>query len=235
MTTRSTLYTLKIAAKRLAHINRLSHTRALDLVAEGLGHAHWVDLVAAWKEGWRPTPAQTATFEAIERSIDFEEPLSAADKAAMHLNERFGAIDGHTYELRSDIMGVLMGETYYWAVFVDAAPSIEPQWEIYDRSEANPILDPAFKEKVLKIANAEVEKVRLHIAADWGPRSTTPDRNGVVKHPLWKGVESDRWFCLHCDGEFSGERMVSNVWHCPKCSATPIDIHAAPFWRGNAA
>ena len=143
-----------------------------------------------------------------------------------------GYIDGHPYSLEIDFE-VLMGGVG-WAICLEHAPSEEPVIEVYDQSETNPILDPVFKSKALVICNNAAEKLRARIAADWPRRSTKPDRAGRTMHPLFRGISAE-WFCLHCDTESSGEQMAANMWHCPKCSATPLDIHPTPFWRAQNA
>ena len=48
-------------------------------------------------------------------------------------------------------------------------------------------------------------------------------------HPLFED-RSAEWNCLHCDGKITGVQIAANLWHCPACGASPIDIFAAPFW-----
>jgi hypothetical protein len=227
------LHTLKTIAKRLARAGRIAHHEALDLVARHLTHPHWNALMGGWEKGWRPTAAQ---MDAVENAPipTKQKPADNDMYAAQHIHEEPGEIDGHPYELTSNIMGVYI-HGRGWGIFVDAAPSIEPTIERDKRLKDNPVDDVEFVLMALRIAEVEAERVRAKIATDWPRRSTKSDANGRVVHPLWSGrPESNEWFCLHCDGKFSGASMAANMWHCPSCSATPIDIFPAPFWRGAA-
>ena len=132
-------------------------------------------------------------------------------------------------------MGVCIGQTYWWSMYVDAAPSIAPKIETYNSSKDNPIFNEAFRSKVPRIASREADRVREQIATDWPRRSMQPDAGGMAVHPLFLEMRSNKWFCLHCDGAFESGQMAKNMWHCPTCSATPIDIFPEPFWRGDAA
>lgn len=234
MTDHDDLHTLKTIAKQLARANRIAHHHALDLVARKLGRPHWNTLMGDWNKGWRPSPTEIeSALDSEPNGPDHEEIPTDAYPAA-RVDERQGELDGHAYEISSDILGVCIGG-HGWAIFVDAAPSIEPEIEIYDGVKDNPANDVAFVLKALKIANDEVERVRAQIAKDWRRRATKPDAKGRTTHPLRSGGKSNEWYCLHCDGEFSGEQMATNVWHCPSCSATPIDIFPVPFWRSEVS
>jgi Zn finger protein HypA/HybF involved in hydrogenase expression len=72
--------------------------------------------------------------------------------------------------------------------------------------------------------------VRAAIAKDWRQSSMQPDNEGCVKHPLFGGVPAE-WLCMHCDTRSTGAEMAANMWHCPKCSATPLDMHTAAWWK----
>jgi hypothetical protein len=143
--------------------------------------------------------------------------------------EEHGSIDGHAYTPEIDFEVLMGGDG--WAISLEHAPSEEPVIEVYDQGETNPILDPAFRLKALAICENAAERLRARIAADWPRRSTRPDADGQAQHPLFKGV-ANKWYCLHCDSESTGAQMAQNMWHCPKCSATPIDIFISPFWKG---
>lgn len=82
----------------------------------------------------------------------------------------------------------------------------------------------------MKIAMDAADSVREAIAKDWGHTSMQPDKDGRVKHPL-SGDVSGEWYCLRCDGLSTGAEMAGNMWHCPKCSATPLDLFKEPFWK----
>ena len=227
MTQYNDLQSLKTIAKRLARTSRIAHHKALDLVASQLGQPHWNALTAAWENGWRP---ETATLETlINPAKTTQSDVMAIPILGIGLGvKEQGVIDGHAYELEIDFEVLMAGKG--WAICLEHAPSKEPTIEIYDRSENNPILDPAFRSKALAICDEAVERLRARIAADWPRRSTKPDADGNTQHPLSKGIAS-KWYCLHCDGAFTGSQMAENMWHCPRCSATPIDIFIEPFWK----
>src|SRR5690606_28469211 len=67
------------------------------------------------------------------------------------------------------------------------------------------------------------------IASDWPRRATKPDGDGAVIHPLY-GDRSADWYCLHCNGKVTGAQLADNLWHCPGCGASPIDIFSTPGW-----
>ncbi|MET4072086.1 hypothetical protein ABID58_006913 [Bradyrhizobium sp. S3.2.6] len=136
--------------------------------------------------------------------------------------EEHGFIDGHRYTLEIDFE-VLIAEIGRWSILLEHAPSQRPLLEVYDQSADNPIFNPEVRSKALAICREAADKLRARISADWPRRSTKPNANGQAKHPLSKGVASE-WYCLHCDGTFTGSQMAKNMWHCPRCSATPIDI-----------
>jgi hypothetical protein len=226
MTLRNELQSLKLAAKRIARARRIPHHEALDLVANKLGQAHWYALAAAWDKGWRPEPEAVA-FASAEEAISVD-VMAIPVLGIGHGVEEQGHIDGHPYSLSIDFEVLMVGKG--WTILMEHAPSEKPLIEIYDRSENNPIFSPGFESKALAICKDAVERLRARIATDWPRRSTKPDADGRAQHPLASGVAS-KWYCLHCDGAFPASQMADNMWHCPKCSATPIDIFEAPFWR----
>jgi len=228
MTLTNQRQTLKTIAKRFARTRRIAHHDALDLIASKLKQPHWNALTTAWNKGWRPKP------EAVEALASAEHGVASDVMAIPILGigqgvKEHGHIDGHPYLLEIDFE-VVMGEIGWWCILLEHAPSAKPTIEIYDQSKDNPILNPQFKAKALAICNEAVERLRGRIAADWPRRSTKPNADGQTQHPLSKDVAS-KWYCLHCDGAFTGSQMADNMWHCPKCSATPIDIFATPFWK----
>ncbi|MCK1281784.1 hypothetical protein IVB46_41875 [Bradyrhizobium sp. 61] len=228
MTLRNELQSLKTTAKRIARARRIAHHEALDLIARKLRQPHWNALVAAWETGWRPEGDAVEALASAEKTID-PDVMAISILGIGQGVEEHGHIDGVPYTLEIDFEVVMWVEGR-WAICVEHAPSKEPIIEIYDRSENNPILNTAFRSKALAICREAVERLRARIAADWPRRSTKPDAEGNAQHPLSKGVAS-RWYCLHCDGAFTASQMSENMWHCPKCSATPIDIFIAPFWK----
>jgi hypothetical protein len=220
MTDRNDLRALKAIAKRRARAHRIALSKALDAIASALGLPHWNALTTAWEKGWRPTSAQ---LEAVRGPCD----QKASPRQIRHIQEGSGEIDGEPYELEVDFDSVLIGGNG-WAIHVGHAPSEKAQIERY--VTPNPLDDPAFFKEVMKIANAAADRVRESICQGWPRRSTKPDRAGRTMHPLFRGISAE-WFCAHCDTKSTGEQMAANMWHCPKCSATPLDIHPAPFWR----
>lgn len=228
MTTRNDLHTLKTIAKRIARAKRIAHHEALDLIASHLKQAHWHALTAAWENGWRPEPKAIEALASSEKTLDADVMAIPVLGIGQGVEER-GVIDGHPYTLEIDFE-VLMAEIGQWCILLEHAPSRQPQIEIYNQSADNPILNPEIRVKALAICNDAAERLRARIAADWPRRSTKPDADGNAQHPLSKGVAS-RWFCLHCDGAFTGSQMADNMWHCPRCNATPIDIFTTPFWK----
>jgi hypothetical protein len=221
------LKALKTFAKRLARMRRIPHHDALDLIATELGQPHWNALTGAWEAGWRPSDAAIDALDDIEEASDpvMDIPvLGIGNGVTEH-----GELDGHPYTLEIDFE-VIMAQTSWWCIHIGHAPHDRPIVEAYNMTEANPIFDHAFRQKALAICLAAVERLRGRISADWPRRSTKPDADGNAQHPLTKGV-SAQWHCLHCENEFSGTQMAENLWHCPICRATPIDIFSTPFWQ----
>ena len=223
MTDQNKLHELKTAAKRLARSKRISHHQALDEIAQICGQPHWNKLTAAYKSGWRPSNEQEIELKHLvenggERHITF-------DSGDVY----HGKIDGHPYELRIGILeDVLMGGEG-WCIHLGHAPSEPPTIEKYTRCAID---DPALLSAALKIAHEAADRLRAWISSDWPRRSTKPDADGRVVHPLWSDRSaSNQWYCLHCDGVLTGNQLAENMWHCPNCNATPIDISPEPFWK----
>jgi hypothetical protein len=118
-----------------------------------------------------------------------------------------------------------------WGIHFGHAPS-EPA-EIEKLSSPNPLDDKHFFENAMKIAMDAADEVRKAIRS-WGSDAMQPDKDGVAKHPMFENVLSAEWFCIHCDGQSTSAQIIGNMWHCPKCTATPIDIFAAPFWKSSS-
>jgi hypothetical protein len=227
MTHRNDLQSLRTIAKRLARMSRIAHHEALDLISKQLGQAHWNALTTAWQKGWRPDSGMLEELITPKESADAD--VMAIPVVGIGLGaEDHGTINGHPYALEIDFE-VLMGGNG-WSILLEHAPSEKPQIEVYDDSDDNPILDLEFRAKALAICYEAAERLRARISVDWPRRSTMPDADGQAQHPLFKGVAS-KWYCLHCDAESSGPQMAGNMWHCPKCNATPIDMFVEPFWR----
>jgi hypothetical protein len=228
MTIRNELQSLKTIAKRIARAKRIAHHEALDLIASKLGQTHWKALTSAWEKGWRPESKAVEALASSEKTIDADVTAIPVLGIGQGVEEG-GFLDGHPYVLEIDFE-VVMAEIGWWSILLEHAPSKQPLIEVYNQSADNPIFDPEFRAKALAICNDAVERLRARIAADWPRRSTKPDADGNAQHPLSRGLAS-KWYCLHCDGAFTGSQMADNMWHCPACNASPIDMFAAPFWK----
>ncbi len=227
MTHRNDLKSLRTFAKRLARMKRIPLHESLDQIAGKLGQPHWNAFAIAWDKGWRPIDAAVNALISMDEACD---PVMAIPILGIGQGVReCGHLDGHPYTLRIDFE-VVLAEIGWWGILLEQAPSEKPLIEVYNPSDTNPIFDPVFKEKALAICYQAAERLRARIAADWPRRSTKPDADRQAEHPLSKGV-SNRWYCLHCEAVSDGTQMAENMWHCPKCNATPIDIFAAPFWK----
>ena len=220
MTIRNELDTLRSFAKRLARKHQIPHHNALDIIAMQYEHAHWNALMKAWDKGWCPAPHEL---------IDINEagPTESTERGVGLVRTTEGVIAGVPYTLRIGFDDVLIGGNG-WAIHLGHAPSEEPTIENYTKS--SPLDDTTFFLEVMKIANKAADEVRAAIAEDWPRRSTKPDQDGTAVHPLFGGVSAE-WFCLHCDTRSTGAAMAANMWHCPKCSATPLDMHPAAWWK----
>lgn len=235
MTEANDLHTLKLLAKRYARANRIAQHQALDLVAGQLSFPNWVKLVAASKNGWQVEPQGIARLEAFVNAPMPAASFRQGDAEAMsrrftHLREADrGMIGEHAYRLLDVLHDVVIsGEG--WSIRVPENPSAIAIVETYTAPGATcPVLDPEFLQAALAIAYERAGSVRGEISADWPRRSTKPDLEGVVRHPL-SGSESNVWFCYHCDGKITGAQIAQNLWHCPGCGASPLDIYDTAFW-----
>ncbi len=91
-----------------------------------------------------------------------------------------------------------------WYLHVPEVSNGEPRLEIAKQIENEaPVYETAFQQEALNIAVKRAEQVRAGIASDWPRRSTKPDKDGLVRHPLNRD-ESNKWFCLHCDASITG-------------------------------
>lgn len=140
-----------------------------------------------------------------------------------------GMIGDHAYRLQEVFHDVIIaGEG--WSIRVPENPGVPPTVETFADQEAEcPVLDPEFLQTALSLARDRALQARAGLSTDWPGRSTKPDLSGLVRHPL-SGSESDVWFCLHCDGKITGAQIALNLWHCPGCGASPLDIFDTPFW-----
>jgi rubrerythrin len=235
MTQDRNLKQLKTVAKKIARSKRIDHHEALNLVAMELGYTHWYALSAAAKNGWIPgSEDMTKATKLLEQINPSAETKDKAEHESAEMfgdpgGESQGQIGPHSYKIE-----VCLDEVYMsgrgWLIHVPEAPSKQPSFGVTDkRYKVNPIKDPDFVAQALEIANAKAEQVRARIASDWSRRSTKPDAQGRALHPI-KGGLSDKWYCLHCDEQASAKAVARNLWHCPSCGASPIDIFSSPWW-----
>lgn len=224
MTSQDQLKHIRATAKRLARGKRILHHQALDIVATSCGYPHWSALVGAWDRGWRPTQDQLEGLNDLNKDIGLDRWIGSVEASR-------GTICGEPYQLESGFDYVLLHGSG-WAIYLGHAPSEAPEIEQF--AEPNPLDDEGFFGEALRIANAAADKVREAISRDWPRRSTQPDAKGRVVHPLFKGGVAAEWHCCHCERKSSGADMAANMWHCPKCNATPLDMHAVGWWRGDA-
>ncbi|MBO6866579.1 MAG: hypothetical protein JJ877_06005 [Thalassococcus sp.] len=117
-----------------------------------------------------------------------------------------------------------------WRILLGEAQFSQPLVEIEKpHADSSPVRKQDFLKSALAIADEEAAKVRAGIASDWPRRSTKPDAEGLVLHPLFGG-KSAEWYCLHCDGKITGAQLAENLWHCPSCGASPVDIFSKAAW-----
>lgn len=231
---------MKVLAKRYARANRLPHHQALDMIAAKLGFSHWKAAQRAAKGGWQPSSEQLAEVKAFAREAvpAFQELPADGDSTTFTFAgdqpPEEGKIGPHVFWIQVSLGDVHMsGEG--WHIQLGEAPSAEPFVEVTERRvKSNPIHDPEFVKDALKIARAKAKDVQAHISADWDRRSTMPDAEGRARHPINKDL-SKQWFCLHCDEQSTSLAITSNMWHCPSCGASPINIFSTPFWLGDDA
>lgn len=223
---------LKSAARKIARARRIKHIGALELVAKSLGYPHWNALTVAERKGWKPSPAELEITNAL---VTVNNPLISIDttpERAVGAESFSGEIEGHSYTINIESDDVVMlGRG--WQITLPEAPSASPEISVTDRRiKTNPILEESFRAAALAIAEEWRSRVHARIASDWPRRSTVPDSTGRTEHPLFSGV-SDKWFCMHCDGSFTGQQMADNLFHCLDCGATPLDIHPSRWWEPN--
>lgn len=231
----NSLRTLKMLAKRLARAKRVPQHQALDLIAEELEFAHWNALANARKGNWQPTPEQIAKIENHLQETLPAYKVRHSDRRTQiecstgdELTEE-GTIQGHRYRITESFGDVYMFGTG-WSIHVPESPNEAPRLEIAEQiNHAEPIEELDFQKQVLEIAITHSEQVRAGIASDWPRRSTKPDKDGRVRHPL-SGKESDSWYCLHCNSAITGQQVADSLWHCPACKASPLDIFDTAYW-----
>ncbi|WP_165422403.1 hypothetical protein [Rhizobium ruizarguesonis] len=235
MTEATKLSSLKLLAKRYARANRITLHQALDLVAGKLGFANWTKLVSASKNYWLPDPEQLASVEAFVAhalpAADFQtgHPEAMIRRFAFLEQAEHGMIGRHAYRLQVAFHDVIMAGDG-WSITVPENPGASPIVQTSTENDGKcPVFDPEFLQKALSLVRDRALQVRGEISTDWPRRSTKSDLDGVVRHPLW-GRASGVWFCLHCDGKITGTQIAQNLWHCPGCGASPLDIFDTAFW-----
>ncbi|AZO33564.1 MAG: hypothetical protein EOS54_03945 [Mesorhizobium sp.] len=231
MTNSDQLKELKTAARNIARAKRIHHVGALDMVAQALGYSHWNALTSAERKGWRPTVEHLAIAGALALT---ENPLISIDTdpwSALGPDKFEGELQGHKYRISTLSDDVRMWGRG-WEVILPEAPLAAPRIRVTDRRiKANPIEDANFRNAAIEITSGWRKLVHARIASDWPRRSTVPDGSGRTEHPLRHEV-SHIWFCLHCDGSSTGVEVAANLFHCPRCLASPLDIHASRWWLG---
>lgn len=235
MTSYNELQALKRIAKAVARGTRKKLAYVQNGLAVELGHPHWPALVKAAVSGWSPTNEQLLKLKnwAFPETIQYAENLLAgADILGPFgmIGARKGEIDGQSFLLYSDLGdSIISGRG--WEICVREAASAPRRIKSWDRRlKRNPMTDEAFVKKATEIAEVLAIKTRAAIAKDWPRRSTFPDAQGYATHPIG-GMKSQDWHCLHCDGEFKAHQIAANMFHCPECHASPLDIFDFPFWR----
>lgn len=234
MATKSEIDTLKILAKRYARANRIAQHEALNALATELGFSSWTQLAAKAKQGWLPSADQLAQAKAFVRGSysGTEGQESFIEKSfARPVDEpvRQGKIGEHAYQV-FEFFGDIRMEGDGWRILIGEALLSQPVVEIEKpHATTSPVRKPDFLAAALVIADEEAAKVRAGISSDWPRRATKPDDEGTVLHPLY-GHRSAEWYCLHCDGKITGTQLAENLWHCPGCGASPIDIFSEPGW-----
>ncbi|WGH77481.1 P-loop NTPase family protein [Jannaschia ovalis] len=228
---------LKELSKRYARAQQIPLHKARDAVAEILGFSHWHDVTKAHRAGWTPTKEHVSAVETLlVEALPGDEaggPRSGTfiGDSIFETDIQHGTIDGHEYTIATSMGDVHLHGTG-WHLQVPEAPYEEPRLEIAKqiRHEA-PVYEAAFQQEVLNIAIKRAQQVRAGIASDWPRRSTKPDKDGFVRHPIY-GAVSDKWFCLHCEASITGEQIAESLWHCPRCDASPLDVFESPWWLG---
>lgn len=225
---------LKHLAKRHAHANRLPKHEALDAIAQQLDFPHWVKLATKAQQGYLPSSDDLAKVETFvsQSHLTVDDGEGSTESLALRSFDapiEQGAVEGHEFQI-FEALGDIRMEGDGWRILVAEADFSQPIVEIEEtRKDTSPANDRDFIEAAIAVASDAASKVRAGIASDWPRRSTKPDKEGTVVHPLF-GDRSAEWYCLHCDGKITGAQIAASLWHCPACGASPIDIFVAPFW-----
>ncbi|WP_018902570.1 hypothetical protein [Rhizobium sp. 2MFCol3.1] len=149
----------------------------------------------------------------------------------MEADEIYGLLDGQAFHMCGDEFSVAIG-AQGWEITLYQPPSAQPELRYPKRRGKPPAaLDPAFVERASQLLKVRARRMHAEVAADWPRLSTKPDQLGRLEHPLGGNRLAAKWYCLHCDGEHTGQAMADNLWHCTACGASPIDIFPEPFWE----
>lgn len=226
---------LKELSKRYARARQVPLHKGRDTIAMALGFSHWNEVTKAHRNGWSPTQTELTSIESLLIDLlpgdEAGRPEHGSYIEALIVEEEFrhGKIDEHEYQISVSLGDVHMYGTG-WHLHVPEAPNSAPRLEIAKQIEHEaPIYEAQFQQQALQIALKRVEQVRAGIASDWPRRSTKPDKDGLVRHPT-SGVDSLKWYCLHCDLSMTGKQIAKSLWHCPSCDASPLDIHESAWW-----
>lgn len=226
---------LKELSKRYARAQQVPLHKGHDSVAMALGFSHWNEVTKAHRSGWSPTQTELTSIESLlvdllpRDKAGRPEHGSYIEASIFDEEIQHGKIDEHEYQLSVSLGDVHMYGTG-WHLHVPEAPNNAPRLEIAKHIEHEaPIYEAQFQQQALKIALERAKQVRAGIATDWPRRSTMPDKDGLVRHPI-NGAESDKWFCLHCDLSMTGKQIAKSLWHCTSCDASPLDIHMNAWW-----
>ena len=239
---------LKTLARSLGRALRIRLFEAQNLTAQLLGHSHWVALATAMKAGWQPDPSGV---DRVRGLLEEANPLGGTPPptAGVDLLERIpgvrisdarfvprnefdwsmtaalsGKVDDHPFVMRDDGEDVTMiGRG--WEVVVYAAPSAPPYAGVTDRRfKPNPIEKEGFRAKAVSVAGLRAAHVRARMASEWSRRMLVPDAKGVIEHPVFGDCDGSRWWCNHCEQELTSAQVTENMWRCPECHASPLDI-----------
>jgi hypothetical protein len=220
---------LKSAARKIGRAQGIKHIGALEIVARSLGFPHWKAVTVASKKGWLPSATDLAEVGSLVATALHSTASAGNTEPELDEEPDTGEIQGHAYHVTDSL-----DDTYVlgrgWEVMLPEAPLAPPKFRVTDkRIKANPIADQSFREAALAIATRWRKGIHARIAQDWPARSTVPDSAGFAEHPLGRAV-SNIWWCMHCDGSFTSEQITANLFHCPNCLASPLDIHTSPWW-----
>ncbi|MCP4319545.1 MAG: hypothetical protein GY789_27065 [Hyphomicrobiales bacterium] len=234
MTKKTEIDQLKLLAKRFAHAERSNHRDALDAIAAELNFPHWKALTVKASQGWIPSEENLTKVDAFVREYFPSlggKPQFIEQSMSRPIGEpiKVGKIDGHAYQV-FEFSGDIRMEGDGWRILIGEADFSQPVVEIETtHKETSPAKNRGFVDKALEVAETQAVKARAGIASDWPRRSTKPNAKGEVVHPI-HGDRAAEWFCLHCDGKMTGAQIAENLWHCPSCGASPLDIFTSPWW-----